>query len=221
MAQLRPGDAESESTSVRRDDGNLAGRKEAQARSTIGYGVRAFSQQTPGCRARSQGDPVLFLSNPPGVSPETRRRLMLDSLARLNERTLNQIGDPETLSRIAQYEMAFPHANLGAGTDRHLRRTATRAGYVRSRRHQAGYLRGQLPVERAEWPNETCDSCRFSIAAGTSTETLPETCPINVRTSTNPPGALIQDLKQRGPAGRYAGCLGGEFGRTIYCQGDL
>src|SRR5687767_14163914 len=59
-----------------------------------------------GVALRSQGDPVLFLSNPPGVDASMRRRT-LDRLSRFNQRTLAEIGDPETQTRIDQYEMAF------------------------------------------------------------------------------------------------------------------
>jgi hypothetical protein len=59
-----------------------------------------------GVALRSQGDPVLFLKDPPGVDRETRRN-MLDALGKLNEHTWNRFGDPETQTRIAQYEMAF------------------------------------------------------------------------------------------------------------------
>src|SRR6266581_7742524 len=59
-----------------------------------------------GVQCRSQGDPVLFVSNPPGMSAETRRR-SLDALKDLNEMQLKQVGDPETLTRIAQYELAY------------------------------------------------------------------------------------------------------------------
>jgi hypothetical protein len=59
-----------------------------------------------GVSLRAQGDPVLYLNNPPGVDAATRRR-MLDGLGRLNQRTAEAIGDPETQARIAQYEMAF------------------------------------------------------------------------------------------------------------------
>ena len=55
---------------------------------------------------RREGDPVLYLSNPDGVSPAARRR-MLDRLSEMNQQTLDRIGDPETQTRIAQYEMAF------------------------------------------------------------------------------------------------------------------
>src|SRR5258708_36939411 len=59
-----------------------------------------------GVSLRSRGAPVLFLSNPPGVDAQARRR-MLDALARLNQRQLERVGDPDTQTRIAQYEMAF------------------------------------------------------------------------------------------------------------------
>src|SRR6185503_3866629 len=58
-----------------------------------------------GVALRSVGDPVLYVQNPPGVSSASRRA-MLDSLAALNQRTFDQYGDPETQTRLAQYEMA-------------------------------------------------------------------------------------------------------------------
>jgi len=59
-----------------------------------------------GVQCRSQGDPVLYVSNPPGMSREIRRQ-SLDALKDLNEMELKQVGDPETLTRIAQYELAY------------------------------------------------------------------------------------------------------------------
>lgn len=59
-----------------------------------------------GVQCRSTGDPVLNAANPAGVSAEVRRSA-LDSLQRLNSQTHHEIGDPETITRIAQYEMAY------------------------------------------------------------------------------------------------------------------
>jgi hypothetical protein len=59
-----------------------------------------------GVQCRAQGDPVLYVSNPPGMSSVARRR-SLDALNDLNEMQLREVGDPETLTRIAQYEMAY------------------------------------------------------------------------------------------------------------------
>src|SRR5207245_360250 len=82
------------------------GRKEAQAIYNRLWGAGFLPSKYQGVALRSKGDPVLFLSNPPGVSAQTRRR-MLDSLARMNQRQLDAVADPETQARIAQYEMAF------------------------------------------------------------------------------------------------------------------
>jgi hypothetical protein len=59
-----------------------------------------------GVQCRAQGDPVLYVSNPPGMSSEVRRD-SLDTLRELNEMQLKEFGDPETLTRIAQYELAY------------------------------------------------------------------------------------------------------------------
>jgi len=59
-----------------------------------------------GVQCRSQGDPVLYVSNPAGMDPQTRRR-SLDALKALNEMQLEKVGDPETVTRIAQYELAY------------------------------------------------------------------------------------------------------------------
>src|SRR3712207_4082066 len=59
-----------------------------------------------GVKFRSAGDPVLYLSNPPGLGGATRRR-MLDDLARLNAVRVQEVGDPEIQTRISQYEMAY------------------------------------------------------------------------------------------------------------------
>src|SRR5437667_11598700 len=80
------------------------GRKEAQAIYNRLWGSGFLPSKHQGVALRSQGDPVLFLSNPPGVDAQTRRR-MLDALARLNQKQLDEVADPETRARIAQYEM--------------------------------------------------------------------------------------------------------------------
>src|SRR5262249_8235066 len=82
------------------------GRKDAQALYNRFWGSGFLPRKYQGVALRSSGDPVLFLSNPPGVSTETRRR-MLDSLNRLNQKELEEVADPETQARISQYEMAF------------------------------------------------------------------------------------------------------------------
>ena len=82
------------------------GRKDAQALYNRLWGAGFLPTRHAGVSLRSQGDPVLYLSNPPGVTSQTRRT-MLDSLAALNQGALQEFGDPEISTRIAQYEMAY------------------------------------------------------------------------------------------------------------------
>jgi len=82
------------------------GRKEAQAIYNRLWGSGFLPSKHQGVALRSSGDPVLFLSDPPGVSPETRRR-MLDAWPASTRSQFAEAGDPETQARIAQYEMPF------------------------------------------------------------------------------------------------------------------
>ena len=70
------------------------------------WGSGFLSTRHQGVSLRSTGDPVLYLSNPMGMSATMRRR-MLDRLSELNRERYNEVGDPEIQSRIAQYEMAY------------------------------------------------------------------------------------------------------------------
>src|SRR5712672_3454381 len=80
-------------------------KRDAQAIYNRLWGSGFLPSKHQGVALRPRGDPVLFLTNPPGVSTETRRR-MLDWLARMNQKQLDELADPETQARIAQYEMA-------------------------------------------------------------------------------------------------------------------
>jgi hypothetical protein len=195
------------------------GRKEAQAIYNRLWGSGFLASKHQGVALRSSGDPVLFLSNPAGVDAETRRR-MLDSLARLNQRQLDEVADPETQARIAQYEMAFrmqsavpeladikgePKAVLDMyGPDVHRPGTFA-ASCLLARRlverdvrfvqifHRGWDQHGNLPVDL---PNQCKD--------------VDQAC-----------YALVTDLKRRGMLDDTLVVWGGEFGRTIYCQGKL
>jgi len=82
------------------------GRPEAQALYNRLWGSGFLPTKYQGVSLRSQGDPVLFLSNPPGIDRETRRS-MLDRAAELNRQTYESWGDPQTRARVEQAEMAF------------------------------------------------------------------------------------------------------------------
>src|SRR5204863_10186838 len=79
---------------------------QAQALFTRMWSSGFLPTKYDGVALRAVGDPVLFVKNPPGVDPGDRRT-MLDALNKLNQQTFERFGDPETQTRIAQYEMAF------------------------------------------------------------------------------------------------------------------
>ena len=195
------------------------GRKEAQALYNRLWGSGFLPSEHQGVALRSQGDPVLFLSNPPGVSPQTRRT-MFDALGRFNRRTLERIGDPETQARIDQYEMAFrmqssvpeltnlsqepPHVLEMYGPD--VEKPGTFAASCLLARRMAERGVRFVQIFHRGWDQH------FNVAGD-----LPNQC----RDVDQPCWALIQDLKQRGLLQDTLVVWGGEFGRTVYCQGDL
>lgn len=195
------------------------GRKEAQALFSRLWGSGFLPSKHQGVALRSQGDSVLYLSNPAGVTPQTRRR-MLDSLAKLNHHTLEQVGDPETQTRIDQYEMAFRmQSSVPELTDIKSESPATLEMYGPDI-HKPGTfayscLMARRLVERG---------VRFVQIFHRGwdqhlnlTTDLPNQC----HDVDQPCYALIQDLKQRGLLDETLVVWGGEFGRTIYCQGKL
>jgi hypothetical protein len=195
------------------------GRKEAQAIYNRLWGSGFLPSKHQGVALRSVGDPVLYLSDPAGVKHATRRR-MLDSLARLNQRHLEEVGDPETQARISQYEMAFrmqtsvpeltdlskePRAVLEMyGPDVYKPGTFAASCLLARRLAERGVRFVQ--IFHRGWDQH------FDVA-----KDLPNQC----RDVDRPCYALIRDLKQRGLLDDTLVVWGGEFGRTIYCQGPL
>jgi hypothetical protein len=195
------------------------GRKEAQAIYNRLWGSGFLPSKYQGVALRSKGDPVLFLSNPPGVDAPTRRR-MLDSLARLNHKQLDEVADPETQARIAQYEMAFrmqssvPELTDLAGESKHVldmygpdvHKPGTFAASCLLARRLAERGVRFIQIFHRGWDQH------FNLAVD-----LPNQC----HDVDQACYALITDLKQRGLLDDTLVVWGGEFGRTIYCQGKL
>jgi hypothetical protein len=195
------------------------GRQEAQALYNRLWGSGFLPSEHQGVALRSKGDPVLFLSNPPGVTAETRRT-MLDALNRFNQHTLERIGDPETQARIDQYEMAFrmqssvpeltdlsqepAHVLEMYGPD--VKKPGTFAASCLLARRMAERGVRFVQIFHRGWDQH------FNVAGD-----LPNQC----RDVDQPSWALIQDLKQRGLLDDTLVVWGGEFGRTVYCQGSL
>lgn len=172
-----------------------------------------------GVKFRSSGDPVLYLSDPPGLGRSTRRR-MLDALARLNQMSAQEFSDPEIETRIAQYEMAFrmqtsvpelmdlskepDHIFEMYGPDS--RKPGTYAFHCLLARRLAERGVRFIQLYKRGWDQHN---------------DLPRDLALQCRAVDQPSAALIMDLKQRGLLEDTLVIWGGEFGRTVYCQGTL
>jgi hypothetical protein len=194
-------------------------RASAQALFTRMWSSGFLPTRFNGVALRSSGDPVLYLPNPPGVRREDRRT-MLDALATLNKHRFDQMGDPEIQTRIAQYEMAFrmqksvpelinwqeeSEATLDMyGPD--VRKPGTFA---------ASALLARRLVERGTRVVQLLH--RGWDQHGNIAGDLPAQC----GDVDQPTAALLRDLKQRGLLDSTLVVWGGEFGRTVYCQGGL
>ena len=137
-----------------------------------------------GVSFRASGDPILYINNPPGVPTEVRRTT-LDGLKTLNELNYQQVGDPETHTRIQQYEMAFRmQASVPELTD--LAEGA--ANDVRAVRRRGARSPARSPTRRCwpgGWSSAACASCRSTTTTGTRTPTSPAGCPTSAATSTS------------------------------------
>ena len=172
-----------------------------------------------GIKFRSAGDPVLFLSNPAGFDASARRR-MLDDLAKLNEMQLGEFGDPEIATRISQYELAYRmQTSVPELTDVSHEPESAFELYGPEARKPGTFAANCLLARRlAE------RGVRFIqlFHRGWDQHTkLPTQLPGQCRDTDQPSAALIQDLKQRGLLDDTLVVWGGEFGRTVYCQGKL
>lgn len=172
-----------------------------------------------GVKFRSGADPVLYLSNPAGFDGAARRRF-LDDLVQLNQGKLQEFGDPEIATRIAQYEMAYRmQTSVPELTDLSKEPEATFELYGPESRKPGTFAANCLLARRlAE------RGVRFIqlFHRGWDQHThLPAQIAGQSRDTDQASAALILDLKQRGLLDDTLVVWGGEFGRTVYCQGRL
>ena len=181
------------------------------------WGAGFLPSRYQGVQFRSGSNPVLHLSNPPGVSRELRRT-QLDGLAALNQRAQARAGDPEIETRIAQYEMAFrmqasvpeladvsqepEHVLKLYGDD--VRKPGTFAANCLLARRLAERNVRFIQLYHRGWDHH-----------GGLTEKLPAMA----RDVDQASAGLVLDLKQRGLLKDTLVIWGGEFGRTVYAQG--
>ena len=183
------------------------------------WGSGFLATQHAGVKLRSAGDPVLYLSNPPGVDGATRRK-MLDGLAELNRKKYDQVGDPEIASRIAQYEMAFRmQTSVPELVDVSTEPKNVLDLYGPDVNQPGTYAYNCLLARRlAE------RGVRFTqvfLRGWDHHGNLPKQIPALSKAMDQPTAGLLKDLKQRGLLEDTLVVWGGEFGRTVYSQGTL
>jgi hypothetical protein len=183
------------------------------------WGAGFLPSRHQGVKFRRSGDPVLFLSNPPGVSREDRRGV-LDDLASLNRLRFNKIKDPEITTRMAQYEMAYrmqmsvpeltdisqePESVLELYGDQVKTPGSFASNCLLARRLAERGVRFIQLYQRG-WDHHTH---------------LPKSISKLCEATDQPAAALVKDLASRGMLDDTLVIWAGEFGRTVYCQGSL
>jgi hypothetical protein len=172
-----------------------------------------------GVKFRPAGDPVLYLGNPPGIDREARRQY-LDALAEANQAKYEETGDPEIQTRIAQYEMAFRmQASVPELTDLSKEPESTFGLYGEDASKPGTFAANCLLARRLaergvrfiqlfhrDWDHH-----------GGLPKGLPKLC----KETDQGAAALLTDLASRGMLDETLVVWGGEFGRTVYCQGRL
>ncbi|MCU1326428.1 MAG: hypothetical protein JWN34_1798 [Bryobacterales bacterium] len=183
------------------------------------WGSGFLPSRYQGVQFRSAGDPVLDLSNPPGITPQMRRS-QLNTLATLNTQLHDRVGDPEIETRIAQYEMAYrmqtsvPDLVNVSSESQHVldlygpdvRKPGSFAANCLLARRLAERQVRFIQLYHRGWDHH-----------GGLTDKLP----VLARDTDQPAAGLIMDLKQRGMLNDTLVIWGGEFGRTPYAQGTM
>ncbi|MGH9340798.1 MAG: DUF1501 domain-containing protein [Acidobacteriota bacterium] len=189
---------------------------------TVCWGSGFLPTVYQGVQFRSEGDPVLFLSDPPGIDSELRRQ-SLDTLRDLNQGSLLDIGDPEIATRIASYELAY--------------RMQTSVPELMDISSEPASIREMYGTEpgKISFANN-CLLARRMIErgvrfvqlyhggwdhhGGTGDQNLVTNLPERCEQTDRGAAALVKDLKQRGLLEETLVIWGGEFGRTPMLQGE-
>jgi hypothetical protein len=184
------------------------------------WGAGFLPSRYQGVRLRSGGDPVLYLSNPPGIDPNSRRR-MIDGIDALDRMAEQSFGDPEINTRISQYEMAFRmQTSVPDLTDLSGESKQTLDSYgITDNPTDGGFARNCLLARRMA--ERGVRFVQLMHRGWDQHGSLPSQIRGQCRDVDQPTAALITDLKQRGLLDDTLVIWGGEFGRTVYSQGAL
>lgn len=183
------------------------------------WGAGFLPGRFQGVKFRGQGDPILDLYDPAGVT-RTQRRRMLDSLQKLNQERAGHFNDPAITTRIAQYELAY-----------RMQMSVPELIDIKSEPKSILDMYGPQATQVGKYAYN-CLLARRLAERGVrfiqlyhrgwdAHNNAPKQVSAQCRDTDQPTAALLRDLKQRGMLDDTLVVWGGEFGRTIYCQGKL
>ncbi len=183
------------------------------------WGSGFLPSKHQGVKFLSQADPVAYLSNPPGVDPSIRRK-MLDDLGELNRRKFEVVGDPEIATRIEQYELAYRMQTAVPDlVDFSNESAATLDAYGPQARIRGTFASNCLLARRLV--ERGVRFVQLYHMGWDQHGYLPKQLRGQCLDTDQASAALIQDLKRTGLLEDTLVVWGGEFGRTIYSQGTL
>jgi hypothetical protein len=183
------------------------------------WGSGFLPSRFQGVKFRGGGDPVLYLSDPDGLSRPMRRGL-LDDIAKLNEIKLREFGDPEIATRIAQYEMAFKmQASVPELTDLSKEPREVLEQYGPQVREPGTFAHNCLLARRLV--ERGVRFVQLMHAGWDQHNSLTTELYTQCRDTDQPSAALVRDLKRLGLLDETLVIWGGEFGRTPFIQGNI
>lgn len=183
------------------------------------WGSGFLPSRYQGVKFHNGPDPVLYLSNPKGIAPGMRRRF-LDDLAALNRKNAEDYGDPEIVSRIAQYEMAFRmQSSVPELTDLTSEPESTFERYGPDARKPGTYAANCILARRLA--ERGVRFIQLFHRGWDQHGNLPKQIRNQALDTDQATAALVLDLKERGLLDDTLVVWGGEFGRTVYSQGRL
>lgn len=183
------------------------------------WGSGFLPSRYQGVKFHNGPDPVLYLSNPPGINQQVRRKF-LDDLAELNQLNAKEYGDPEIQSRVAQYEMAYRmQTSVPELTDLSKESEKTLERYGPDARKPGTFAFNCVLARRLA--ERGVRFIQLFHRGWDQHGALPRNIRKQAEDTDQPSAALIQDLKERGMLDDTLVIWGGEFGRTVYSQGKL
>jgi hypothetical protein len=183
------------------------------------WGAGFLPSKHQGVKFRGSAEPVLYLSNPDGLSRDVRRT-QLDAIAKLNELKQQEFGDAEIATRIAQYEMAYRmQTSVPELTDFSDETAATLEMYGPQVKEPGTFAHHCLMARRLIERGVRCVQLMHAgwDQHGSLTTELYTQC----KDTDQPSAALVKDLKARGLLDETLVIWGGEFGRTPFLQGNI